>query len=87
MTHTRLLEQIRAAVAQAFAEFQLAADDLSETILIRHGHYCGRRFTIEAGSAIWFLEENQIKVYDAHGGLLAVRSTGPTTTIELQRAA
>lgn len=75
MNHTRSLEQIRAVVARAFAECELDADEFSEIILIRNGHYCGRRFTVAGGSAVWFLEENQIKVYDAQGTLLAVRAT------------
>lgn len=37
----------------------------SESILIRQEHYCGRRFRTETHQAIWFIEEDQIKVFTA----------------------
>jgi len=41
----------------------LGPHDLAETILIRNGVYCGRRFTHEDLVAVWFAEEAEIKVY------------------------
>lgn len=88
MTHSRLLEQVRVAVLKAFGEVHFADNEPCETILVRNGHYCGRRFTVHDGSAIWFVEENQIKVYDARGALLTV--TAPSEApreVALPRAA
>jgi hypothetical protein len=46
--------------------------DLRETILIREGCYRGRRFESEHGYAVWFCEENQLKVYNGQGVLVEV---------------
>ena len=62
---------------------QLGVDDAvepCETILIRNGHYCGRRFQRGGMEAIWFVEENEVKFYDPSGSLLKViRSEEPTS--------
>ncbi len=47
-------------------------DQLQETILVRDGFYCGRRFQSEQVQAIWFIEEDQIKYYSADGGVVRV---------------
>jgi hypothetical protein len=68
-----MIEAIRQQVAQAFADMGLAEPkDFRETILIRGGNYCGRRFEGSTGHAIWFVEENQLKFYDADGKLACV---------------
>jgi hypothetical protein len=45
-----------------------------ETILIRQGHYCGRRLSASGFSAIWFIDESQIKLIDADGQSLGTYS-------------
>ena len=76
MPHAQLTEAVRHRVSQTFAQLGLAAvHGLRESILIRGGAYCGRRFDSAAGHAIWFLEENQIKFYDAAGRLAEVAET------------
>jgi len=45
------------------------AEDLTETILIRNGCYCGRRFEHGGLSAVWFIEEGEIKVFGQEGQL------------------
>lgn len=72
MRHSELLNQIRGRVSQALAAMGVATTDMSETILIRDGHYCGRRFQAEQGHAVWFLEENQIKVYLTDGQVIVL---------------
>jgi hypothetical protein len=70
MHHAQLTEGVRRLVASAFTELGAAPDaELRETILIRNGGYCGRRFESEAAAAIWFVEENQLKVFRADGTL------------------
>jgi len=51
-----------------------ASEDLAvqETILIRDGYYCGRRLQCGDFEAIWFVEENQVKFYDADHSLAIV---------------
>lgn len=58
MRHVSQVQLVRERVAQAFAEQELASDqEIRETILIRNGCYCGRRFETDGGHAIWFCEE------------------------------
>ena len=45
---------------------------LSESILIREGHFCGRSFKTSGFRAIWFIEEDQLKVYEVDTGAIAV---------------
>ena len=45
---------------------------LRETILIRDEHFCGRHFYTAAHHAIWFIEEDQLKVFSSEGKLLCV---------------
>ena len=72
MRHSELLQQIRNRVSQALAAMGVETTDMNETILIRDGHYCGRRFQVEHGHAVWFLEENQIKVYLSDGQVIVL---------------
>jgi hypothetical protein len=71
MVHAQLTASVRALVLQTFAQFSLpVGDELQETILIRGGAYCGRRFDAEQGHAIWFIEEGQLKFFDANGSVI-----------------
>lgn len=46
----------------------------NESILIRDGFYCGRRFQAAQHHAIWFMEEDQLKIHDTDGSVVAVFS-------------
>jgi len=73
MHHAQLTEGVRQLVAKSFADLGAAPDsELRETILIRNGGYCGRRFETDTAAAIWFVEENQLKVFRADGTLARV---------------
>lgn len=77
MPHAHSTEAVRRRVAHTFAELGLAGSaEFSESILIRGGAYCGRRFCAAHGHAIWFLEEDQVKFYDAAGRLATVMTIG-----------
>ena len=49
-----------------------AAAIVSESILIRDGYYVGRRFNLGSYRAVWFLEEDELKLYHASGELACV---------------
>ncbi len=70
MTYAYLTEEIRRHVRRRFetlgAESQV---EVVETILIRDGCYCGRRFECDGCMAVWFVEEHQVKFYDREGGV------------------
>lgn len=65
-----LIDSIRHTVRQTLERLGCDLSDLHEAILIRQGMYCGRRFECAGGSAIWFIEEQQIKYYDSDGRVL-----------------
>lgn len=68
-------------------EFGLPSDTIpQETILIRGGLYCGRRFDAAGLHAIWFLEENLVKFYGPQGLLRQVHRPIATAANE-QRVA
>ena len=66
------IERIRLLVQRTLQELRLPAQELEETILIRNGFYCGRRYQATSAHAIWFCEENQLKFYGEQGTLLHV---------------
>lgn len=73
MHHAELTEAIRRRVVETFAHLGVTPEaELRESILIRDGSYCGRRFEAEGAHAVWFLEEDQLKFYRADGGALCV---------------
>lgn len=76
MQDASMTERVRRFVSQALAELGRAdAEEIRETILIRDGYYCGWRFETDAGAAIWFVEENQVKVFRADGTIAQVLET------------
>jgi hypothetical protein len=65
--------EIRHLVQQQFALFSPTAGPIRhETLLIRDGQYCGHRYQTDGLSAVWFLEEDQVKVYHEDGHVLGV---------------
>jgi len=47
---------------------------ISESMLIREEFFCGRKFKMANHNAIWFIEEDRLKIYANSGGLLRVLS-------------
>ena len=71
MQHSEKLERIRGNVARIFRAYGLSqGEPPMETILIRDGFYCGHRFACEGLRAVWFLEEDLIKVFGGDGEFL-----------------
>ncbi len=64
-----------------------AQDLIRETILVRNGAYCGRRFTAERHSLTWFVEENQIKLTGPDGRLLLATSASSFISGQSERRA
>jgi hypothetical protein len=85
MQHALLLEQVRESVKRAFAAHGLTSfADFSEAILIRNGYYCGRSFTCGGLRAVWFAEENRLKLFGRNNELLLSQ---PATDSDEQRQA
>lgn len=81
------LDCIRETIHAALTEMGCDIADMHEAILIRQGMYCGRRFECDAGSAVWFIEENQVKYFGPQGELLKVVSVPAAPPLPQRRAA
>ena len=71
MTNSQRLGQVRDALRQWMAVHAgtVSNEPASEAMLIRDGFFCGRRFRFPDYSAVWFLEEAELKIHDAQGAL------------------
>ena len=86
MQNDRQTREVREHVHQVFLQHGVDKDALiEEAILIRDGFYCGRRYECESLQAIWFVEEDQLKIYNEQG---VVQKTSVTAILQtLQKAA
>jgi hypothetical protein len=79
---------VRRVIDRAMHALGMTADaPPRETILIRDGLFCGRRFEWEDFSAVWFAEENQVKFYGPDGAVLRVLAVETPTDAPIARAA
>ena len=70
-------DTIRRQIREILAQHGVAADaELCESLLIQGGFFCGRRFSADGFSAVWFVEENELKIYDPQGQVLQVHDLG-----------
>lgn len=69
-----MIHRTRQYVQNLFAEMNSEDTELCETVLIRDGQYCGHRFACDEYNAVWFFEENEVKVFDNDHKLLRVES-------------
>ena len=69
------VEKIRIAITEQLVVFGLTRpESLRETILIRDGLYCGRKFQTENHVVVWFIEEDEIKFFNSVGELVKATS-------------
>lgn len=91
MQHAEALDAVRNAVRGHFLEQGADVDfQLKEHILLRNDVYCGRRFLAEGLQAIWFVEEDQLKLHARDGTVAKVMSSAEAArchTSEERRAA
>ena len=86
MSTSSLADEIRRQVRHALTEQGAnAAATLCESILVRGGFLCGRRFELDGFSAIWFVEERQLKYFDRAGTVVDIARAGEA--FPLRRAA
>jgi hypothetical protein len=68
MQPAQITDSVRNSVLRTFVELGIDADlPLRETILIRDGHYCGRRFESGDLTALWLLDDRKIDISRADG--------------------
>ena len=76
MQHLELTLRVRQLVHKKFRELGIQNEVAAqESMLIRDGFFCGRRFRCEELEAVWFFEDNQVKFYDRDGYVLEACST------------
>jgi hypothetical protein len=72
MTNSQRLAAVRRCLDRWLEQQHCDADiDIRDAVLIRGGYYIGRRFELGQFHAVWFMEEDQVKVHDAAGNVLA----------------
>lgn len=87
-----MLDKIRSAIASELVALGAGdVSDLRETILIRDGLFCGRKFLSAGFTVVWFMEENEIKFFSPAGQLLiattAQRCLATDGSSQIRRAA
>lgn len=89
MEHVLPLDQIRSLICRTLAEFGGTTDRMPrETVLIRDGYFCGRRFEADGLHAVWFTEEHEIKFYDRAGAVVrVVELAAPSLSADQRKAA
>lgn len=71
MTNSQRLAVIRNALTVWLREHDSTANHLfRECMLIRDGFFCGRRFAHDSIDAVWFVEEDELKIRNAATGSL-----------------
>lgn len=71
MSRATPVEKIRAAIASQLCSFGAPAiESMHETMLIRNGLFCGRKFQCHGHEVVWFMEEDEIKFFSPCGDLL-----------------
>ena len=88
MQHAEKLERVRRLVHETFRTRGTPQDECPiETILVREGYYCGRRFACAGLRAVWFVEENVIKVFGSQGEFLEATRVSEAPDELLRKAA
>ncbi|HBE71769.1 MAG TPA: hypothetical protein DDW52_26800 [Planctomycetaceae bacterium] len=64
-------EKVRGYAAHTLASFGAKGiEQMHESILIRSGLFCGRKYQCDGYHGVWFIEENEIKFFAPCGDLL-----------------
>ncbi|WP_145170578.1 hypothetical protein [Rubripirellula lacrimiformis] len=50
----------------------ISAEIIEESFLIREEFFCGRRFRTQSHNAIWFIEQDELKIYHNRDGVVCV---------------
>lgn len=85
MTNSQRLAKVRHRLLRWISDFDTAVESdagaepsaanlsiVREAILIRDDYFCGRHFYTQDHHGIWFVEEDELKIYRNDGTLLCV---------------
>lgn len=91
MTNSQRLSAVRSAlghwIAQRHPQEEACGKPLSEAMLIREGFFCGRRFRFQLYHAVWFLEEDEVKILTLEGAVAARLDSAAIDQLALAGAA
>ena len=68
--HALAIRQRLIALLQRAAggcDLEIDTDPMLETLLVREGSLCGRRYALGSATAVWFAEEEYVKFYTVDG--------------------
>jgi hypothetical protein len=72
MTNSQRLASVRRCIDRWLEQQEIEGDvEIRDAVLIRDGFYVGRRFQMGTFQAVWFMEEDELKIQDMNGNLLA----------------
>lgn len=72
MTNSQRLAAVRRCLDRWFETQHHDEDiDIRDAVLIRNGFYAGRRFELGQYRAVWFMEEDELKIQDSTGAVVA----------------
>jgi hypothetical protein len=87
MSHAEIVAAVRLKAVEAFRQFRLCdGPEPADGILLRGGIYCGRRFDVERGYAVWDAEGDELRVFH-HSGKLLTLIPDASQSIAASRAA
>ena len=87
MSHAEILAAVRLKAVEALGRFRLSdGEDPREAILLSNGIYCGKRFEVERGYAVWSAASDELSVYRS-GKLLATIPQASAASITRRAAA
>lgn len=79
MTNSQRLSAVRTALRKWISDRHPDQGDcdrpLSEAMLIREGFFCGRRFRFQLYHAVWFMEEDEVKIQSLQGEVVTRLAT------------
>ena len=72
MTNSQRLAAVRRCLDRWLENQQSDGDiEISDAVLIRAGFYVGRTFQLGPYRAVWFMEDDEVKIHDVAGALVA----------------
>ena len=69
-----LISVVRQKVRAALHAMGAGDGECAETILIKDGHFVGRRFCLGGFEAVWIVGENQFSIFGERGEVIVTQS-------------
>jgi hypothetical protein len=87
MSHAETVAAVCLKAVEVFRQFRLCdGSEPANAILLKGGIYCGRRFDVERGYAIWDAESDELRIF-RHGGKLLTAIPHSSQSIAASRVA